>query len=153
MSTFIVANAVLLAIVAAYLLGMSVNGIRLGFITLEDLDKAPEYAATSALLELTLNPVVCLLALICFVITNAVIFSRGKGIILTKAKYGWGGLALCILAFVAAMVSALMVPLIDYMDSSAQEFKGMGYGFRALVVIRLLLVIMLLVSAIMVLKT
>jgi len=153
MSSFVVANAILIAFVAAYLIGMSANGLRLGFLTIDELEKTPNYTTTSALLELTLNPVVCLLGLICLVITNAVLFSKGRGIELTKAKYGWGGLMLCILAFVAAMVPALMVPLVDYMNSSTKEFKEMGYGFRALVVIRLLLAVLFLVAGIMVLKS
>lgn len=139
MSRFVVVNAILLALFGAFLLGTSSNGIRLAHMNTKDIEKSPNYVAMSALMEVTINPVVYMLGMILFIIANAVMFSKQNGVTMTKARYGWGALCLCLLAFVTLMVPALMVPLMNYLGTTVKEVKDLGTGFQVLVIARLLI--------------
>ena len=120
MSRFVVVNAILLALFGAFMIGTSSNGIRLAYMSAKDMEESTNYVTMSALMEVTINPVVFMLGMILFILVNA---SKQNGVAMNKARYGWGALCLCLLAFVTLMVPALMVPLMDYLGTTVKGSK------------------------------
>lgn len=149
----VVANATVFVTLALFLLGLCANSIHLAFMSKANMEDKPQYVMSSSITELTLAPVVIMLGLIILVIINAVLSSKQKGLRAPPgAKYGWGGLAVCALAFITAMVPAIMVPLMDYMNTTLQEFSEMGTAFQVMVCVRAAVAVLFVVAGIMVLK-
>ena len=152
MKQFVVINAILLTLVGAYLLGTSANGLNLAFMSTKDMKKNPNYLAKSALMEVSINPVIFLFGLILILAANAAMFANNHGPDMTKSRYVWGGLCLCALAFIAMMLPALMVPLMNYMNTTVKEVEDLGYTFQVLVVVRFVLAVFFILAGAMAIR-
>ena len=152
MTRFIVINAILLTLVGAYLLGTSANGLNLAFMSTKALTQNPNYVAKSALLEISINPVIFLFGLILILAANAAMFANNNGPDMTKSRYVWGGLCLCALAFIAMIMPALMVPLMNYMNTTVKEVEDLGYAFQVLVVVRFVLAVFFILAGAMAIR-
>ena len=152
MTRFIVINAILLTLVGAYLLGTSANGLNLAFMSTKTLTQIPNYVARSALMEVSINPVIFLFGLILILAANAAMFANNHGPDMTKSRYVWGGLCLCALAFIAMIMPALMVPLMNYMNTTVKEVEDLGYAFQVLVVVRFILAVFFILAGAMAIR-
>lgn len=149
MSSFHAANYTLVVLLALFLLWMSTTGVAMAFNNVKEKLAKSGYFTVAMLMEISANPVIILVGMVLLVITNAVIFSKGKGRAMTKSSYGWGALALVSLAVVAAMMSAIMTPLIDYMNTDVKELKTLGRVFQSMTVARLVVSCLFIVAACM----
>lgn len=152
MTRFVVINAILLTLVGAYLLAACGNAVNLAFMSTKDMEKNPNYLARSALMEVSINPVLFLFGLILLLAANAAMFANNHGPEMTKSRYVWGGLCLCAIAFIAMMMPVLMVPLLNYMDTTVKEVKELGYSFQVLVVIRFVLALFFILAGAMAIR-
>ena len=152
MKRFVVINAILLTLVGAYLLGTSANGLNLAFMSTKTLTQIPNYVARSALMEVSINPVIFLFGLILILAANAAMFANNHGPDMTKSRYVWGGLCLCALAFIAMIMPALMVPLMNYMNTTVKEVEDLGYTFQVLVVVRFVLAVFFILAGAMAIR-
>ena len=79
-------------------------------------------------------------------------FANNHGPDMTKSRYVWGGLCLCALAFIAMMMPALMVPLMNYMNTTVKEVEDLGYTFQVLVVVRFVLALFFILAGAMAIR-
>lgn len=151
--SFKVVNIVLLVLIALVVLGTSANGLHLAFMSPDRMMDDPGYVASSAIMEVSVDPVLYLVGVFVLILANAMIFSKGNGPQMTKKMYGWGGLALCTLVVIAMLMPALTVPLLDYMDMTKAKVEALGHGFRAIMIIRAVLGVLFVIAGSMAIRS